>query len=150
MPTQKISSFHLLITEIQQISESHDQTHFWPTYPKNLPLIFLNLYQNVKNQSIWLYCSGNIVDLKTLQSHWPRTFWPIPQELIFSKSGFYAGQLHIIYTFILEQIQKNINGQIFQYIQKTILSSFFSTYFGGQKKFLKKIWLCHLHLHMSF
>ena len=57
---------------------------------------------------------------------------------------------NIIYTSILEQIQKNINGQIFQYIQKTILSSFFSTYFVGQKKFLKKIWLCHIQLHMSF
>ena len=43
-------------------------------------LIFVNLYQHIKNEAVSLICSGEIVDLKTLQSDWLRAFWPISQE----------------------------------------------------------------------
>ena len=40
----------------------------------------MNLYQHAKYQDFPLYCSKDIVDLKILQSDWPRAFWPISQE----------------------------------------------------------------------
>ena len=53
----KISLFYLFIFEIQSILESRDETghiHFWPSPSKNFDrlLIFVNLYQHAKNQSI--------------------------------------------------------------------------------------------------
>ena len=45
-----------------------------PTFLNQL-FISMNLYQYAKNQTISSLCSGYIVDLKTLQSHWPVTFW---------------------------------------------------------------------------
>ena len=46
----------------------------------NQVLIPRNLNQHAKDQAFSSFCSRDIVDLKTLQSHWPRTFWPISQE----------------------------------------------------------------------
>ena len=43
-------------------------------------LIYVNLYQHAKNQAISLICSGDMVDLKILQSDWVRKFWPLSQE----------------------------------------------------------------------
>ena len=37
----------------------------------NQLLIFMNLCQHAKNQAV-LFCSGDIPDLKILQSDWPR------------------------------------------------------------------------------
>ena len=41
----------------------------------------MNLYQHATNQAFSSFFSGNIVDLKILQSDWPRAFWHIIQEL---------------------------------------------------------------------
>ena len=43
-------------------------------------LISVNLYQHAKNQTFSSFCSRDIVDLKILQSDWPKTFWHISQE----------------------------------------------------------------------
>ena len=40
----------------------------------------MNLHQYAKNQAFSLFCSRDIVNLKTLQSDWLRAFWPILQE----------------------------------------------------------------------
>ena len=40
----------------------------------------MSLYQHAKNQAISLLCSGDLVDLKILQSDWQRAFWRISQE----------------------------------------------------------------------
>ena len=47
-------------------------------------LILVNLYQHTKNEAVSSMCSGEMVDLKTLQTEWLRAFcqnvWPISQE----------------------------------------------------------------------
>ena len=43
-------------------------------------LIFVNLYQHVKNEAVSSISSGEKVDLKILQSDWLRAFWPISQK----------------------------------------------------------------------
>ena len=63
----------------------------WPVWPPTFLttpllkvfdqlLIYVDLYQHVKNKAISLICSGDMVDKKILQSDWLRTFWPISQE----------------------------------------------------------------------
>ena len=46
----------------------------------NKLLISINLYQRAKNQAFSSLCSGDVVNLKILQSGWSRAFWPISQE----------------------------------------------------------------------
>ena len=66
-----------------------DWPHQFLTMPnqKNFDqlLIFVNLCQHAKNEAVSSTCSGEIVDLKILQSDWLRTFLPIPQEQDFSQ-----------------------------------------------------------------
>ena len=45
----------------------------------------MNLYQHAKNKAITLIPSGDMVDLKILQSDWLRIIWYIPQEPNFSQ-----------------------------------------------------------------
>ena len=47
--------------------------------------IFVNLHQHAKNEAVSSICSGEIVDLKILQSDWLRAFWPISHEQDFSQ-----------------------------------------------------------------
>ena len=49
----------------------------------NQLFFFVNLYQQAKNEAVSSICSGEIVDLKILQSDWLRAFWPISQEKFF-------------------------------------------------------------------
>ena len=49
-------------------------------------LTFINLYELAKNQAISTFSSRDIVHLKILQSDWLSAFWPISQELDFSKT----------------------------------------------------------------
>ena len=60
---------------------------------KNLDqlLIFVNLYQHAKTEVISSICSGEIVDLKILQSDWMRAIWPISQKHDFSQYRICAG-----------------------------------------------------------
>ena len=48
-------------------------------------LISMNLYQHTKNQAFSSFFSGDIVNLKILQSDWPRAFWLKSQEPDFSQ-----------------------------------------------------------------
>ena len=50
----------------------------------------MNLYQHEKNQAISSSGSRDMVDLKILQSDWPRAFWSISQEPDFPEYGIYA------------------------------------------------------------
>ena len=40
----------------------------------------MNLYHHAKNKAVSSICSGEVVDLKILQSEWLRSFRPISQE----------------------------------------------------------------------
>ena len=53
-------------------------------------VIFVNLYQHAKNEAVSSICSGEMLDLKILQSEWLRALWPICQEQNFSQTeGLY-------------------------------------------------------------
>ena len=45
----------------------------------------MNLHQQAKSQAFSSLSSSDVVDLKILQSDWPRAFWYISQELDFSQ-----------------------------------------------------------------
>ena len=45
----------------------------------------MNLYQHIKDQAISLICSGDIDDLKILQSDWLRACWSTSQKQKFSR-----------------------------------------------------------------
>ena len=73
-------------------------------------LIFVNLYQHTKNEAISSICSGEIVDLKILQSDWLRAFWPISQEQDFSQNfQNFQNLLFIIVRIDLETQKVNKN-----------------------------------------
>ena len=64
-----------------------DWSHPFLTMPnqKYFDHLFVNLYQHAKNETVlWIY-SGEIVDLKILQSGCLRAFWPISREHDFSQ-----------------------------------------------------------------
>ena len=48
-------------------------------------LIFVDLYWHAKNEAVSSICSGEIVDIKILQSVWLTAFWPISREQDFSQ-----------------------------------------------------------------
>ena len=50
-----------------------------PIFSNHL-LTSMNLYQHAKNQFFSSFFSRDIVDLKILQSDWPRAFWLISQK----------------------------------------------------------------------
>ena len=75
----------------------------------NQLLISMNLYQHAKNQTFSLFCSTDIIDLKSLQSDWPnKTFWHTFQETIFSK--IFPSIQQLIYTSIIYRAEKKINN----------------------------------------
>ena len=45
----------------------------------------MNLYQHAKNQAFSSFFSRDILDLKILQSDFPKAFWSISQEPDFSQ-----------------------------------------------------------------
>ena len=55
----------------------------------NQLLISMNLHhgciQHAKDQAFSSFCSRDLVNLKILQSDWPRAFWAIPHKPDFSK-----------------------------------------------------------------
>ena len=46
----------------------------------------MNLHPHAKNQAFSSFCSRDTVNLKIVQSDWPRAFWPISQEPDLSKN----------------------------------------------------------------
>ena len=79
----------------------------------NQLLIFASLYQHAKNEAASSICSGEIFDLKILQSDWLRAFWPISQEQDFPKHRICLGTQQIINIFYYITYSVKINDQIF-------------------------------------
>ena len=84
--TPKTSIFYKFLFEIQPILVSLDQgchTHFSPCpleYFQPTSFFFIKIF----HQAFSSLCSGDLVNLKILQSEWPRAFWLISQEQDFS------------------------------------------------------------------
>ena len=77
-------------------------------------LVYVNLHQHAKNQAISLISSEDIVNKKTLQSNWLRSFWPISQEQTFSQTWDLCRNTakNIYFHYITNSV--NINDQISQ------------------------------------
>ena len=81
---QKISLFHQFSFEIQSISESRNENGH--TYIFDWLLIFVNLYQNAKNQFIISVNSSDTVSFRVLSHDWPHsslTMQPIELSITF-------------------------------------------------------------------
>ena len=98
----------------------------------------MNLYQHAKNKAITLIHSGDMVDLKILQSDWLRIIWSISQEPNVSQIFVQNSANNINLNYRTNSVK--INDQIFQKIQKTLFSPIFcpSSQCLGQKKFSRK------------
>ena len=88
-----------------------------------------------------------MVDLKIVQSDWPRAFWTISQEEGFSQYRICVGTQQII-NFHYRTNSVKINDQIFIQIKKALFLLNFPNF--GAKLFFKKLWLCHTQLHKGF
>ena len=78
-----------------------------PTFLDQL-LISMNLYQYTKNEAFSSFCSRDTVDLKILQSDWPRAFCPISQEVDFSQIRDLCNDTGINLNFLNREIQKKL------------------------------------------
>ena len=97
-----------------------------------------------KKQGISSFCSGDIVDLKILQSDRSRTFSFISKEKNFPKYNICVRTKQIIYTLIIYiTSSENADDQISPYITKNYFWPIFPIF--EVKKFFQKIWLCHAH-----
>ena len=98
----------------------------------------MNLCQHVlhgfHHQVFSSFCSRDIVDLKILQSNWPRAPW--------STHGISARIQQIIETFFIEQIQKKLMTFSNKFKKPKFWPIFgpFSPFFEANN-FFKKIWL---------
>ena len=118
----------------------------------NQLLIFVNLYQRAKNEAISSICSGRIVVLKILQSDWLRAFWPISQEQDISQIRDLCRNTANNRSLHDRENTVKINDQNFFKFKKPYFSPTFGTFlqFWEQKKFFRKIRLCHTQLHKGF
>ena len=74
----------------------------------------MNLYQYAKNQTFSLFCSRDIVNLKTLQSDWSRAFWPISREPEFSQVWDLCKNTANTIKFLYRPNSEKNNDSIFQ------------------------------------
>ena len=85
---EKINLFHPSIFVIQSILECSDRTnhtHIWPWTPQKCfdqLLIFLNPYQNAKNQFIQSVHSSDTVNFRVLSPDWPHPSLIMPTPKI--------------------------------------------------------------------
>ena len=92
-------------------------------------LISMNLYQHAKNQATSSFCSINVVDLKILQSDWPRALWPISLGPDFSQIwNLRRNGAHNI-NFNYRPNSEKTNDHIFHWIQKILFFSPFPPFF---------------------
>ena len=99
-----------------------------------------------------MVCSGNMVDLKILQSDWLRSFWPISQGQKFSQTwdlcrNAAANDINFHYRTKSEKT----DDKSFQWILKTLVLAYFWSIFQifWAKKLFRKIWLCHAQFHST-
>ena len=102
------------------------------------------MYQHIpKNEAISCIHSGEIVDLKILQSNWMGAFWPISQEQDFSTQ-----QQNIYFHYRKNSVK--INDQVFSNSKNPIVGLFLTPFpqsLEQNKIYFKKPWLCHAQLH---
>ena len=104
----------------------------------------MNLHQNAKNQAFLSFCSKDKVNLKILQSDWPRAFWPISQEPGFSKHGIIARIQQILETFFTDQIQNKLMTKSSNKFKKPCIWPIFFFFFF----FFIKLG-CHAQQHLD-
>ena len=99
----------------------------------------MNLYQDAKNQAFSSFCSGDIANLKILQSYWSRAFWPISQELDFSQVKDLCKNTANIIKFLYRQIQKKLKQNFPINSKNPVFGPFWPIFpiFWG-KRFFKK------------
>ena len=74
----------------------------------------MNWYQQVKNQTKSSFCFRDTIDLKLLQSDWPRAFQPISQEPNISQIlDLYRNIVNNVNFYNRRKSEKNYD-QIFQ------------------------------------
>ena len=128
-------------------------THFRPYPPKYFsmnfyfPWICINMQ---KNQTFSSICSRDIVDLKILQSDWPRAFWPISQEIYSQVWDLCNNTINNINFFCRPNSEK-INAKFSNAIKKPYSWPIFCHFphFGGKNFFFQKIRLFHAQYHMG-
>ena len=101
---------------------------FWSTFQL---LFFVNLYQHAKNEAVSSICSGEIVDLKILQSDWLRAF----MNKSFPKYEICTGTQQI-----------KVNNQVISTNSKTLLLARFwsiSPILGAKKYFPENLAVTH-------
>ena len=96
-------------------------------------LIFLILYQNAKNEAASSICSGEMADLKILQSEWLRALWPTSQEQHFSQTKDLCRNIANNINFHYRINSGKTNDQIFLSIQKNLFLAHFHNFLGTKK-----------------
>ena len=84
----------------------------------------MNLYQNARSQAFSSFCSRDAVNLKILQSDWPRAFWHLSREKIFPKNGISARIQQIIQNVFVDQIQKKVMAKFSNILKNPIFGPF--------------------------
>ena len=84
----------------------------------NQVLISINFNQYAKNQALSSFCSRDLVDLKILQSDWPKAFWSISQQPDFSQIYDLREIQQIVSTLIIDQIQEKSMSRFFNKFKK--------------------------------
>ena len=83
-------------------------------------LIFVNFYHHAKNKAVSLIFSGEMVDLKILQSEWLRAFWSIPHEKDLSQREYLGRNTANNINFHYRTKSGKINDQSSLKLKKTI------------------------------
>ena len=142
---QKISSLHHFILEIKSVLESRDQIghiHFWPCTTKHflINFQFIRTCFNMQKMRISSICSGEMVDLKILQSELLRAFWPISQEKNLSQIEDLCRNTENNINFHYRTNSGKIYDQIFLWIQKPLFWPIFGSFplLWGLKKVIPK------------
>ena len=134
-----------LITFYSEILYQHAKNQFIPSVhssdtvnfeaqPKIFWSTFYQFVSTYYNEAVsWIY-SGEIVDLKILQSGCLRAFWPISWEHDFSNYRICAKTQQIKQSFIIKQIQCKLMTKFFVKFKEPFFLAFFQN-FGAKKVF---------------
>ena len=95
-----------------------------------------------KSETVSSICSGEMLDLKILQSEWLRAFWPLFQEQNFSQTDNLYWNTGYNINFHYKTNSGKINDKFFFKFKKPYFWPIFGwlPYFWGQKMFSRKIW----------
>ena len=100
-------------------------------------LISMNFFQHVKNQAFSSFRSRDVIYLKILQSHWPKTFWQDSK-----RSQYFSKHTAININFHYKpNSKKKLN---FHTYSKNLRYGLFSPFL--EKIFFQQIQLCQHHI----